>query len=65
MSALPKAVIFDCDGTILDSMGAWIEASPRRLAEYCIEPPHEDFAQFEHLPFEAEFAEYLSLWGIA
>ncbi len=64
MSALPKAFIFDCDGTILDSMGAWIEASPRLLAEYGIETTPEDFAQFEHLPIEEECAEYHRLWGI-
>lgn len=64
MSAMPKAFIFDCDGTILDSMGAWIEASPRLLAEYGIETKPEDFAQFEHLPIEEECAAYHRVWGI-
>lgn len=64
MAALPKAFIFDCDGTLIDSMGAWLEASPRLLAEYGISTTPEDFAPFEHLSIEDECAAYHDHWGV-
>lgn len=64
MSVTPKAFIFDCDGTLVDSMGAWLEASPRLLSGYGIETTPEDFAQFEHLAIEDECAAYHEHWGV-
>ncbi|WP_102337396.1 HAD family hydrolase [Collinsella provencensis] len=64
MFATPKAFIFDCDGTLIDSMGAWIKASSRLLSEYGVEATPEDLAQFEHLAIEDECAAYHEHWGV-
>lgn len=62
--ARPAAFIFDCDGTILDSMGMWITVQPRFLARYGIEATDRDFARFEHLSMEEECVAYHETWGI-
>lgn len=64
MSSMPKAFIFDCDGTLIDSMGAWLEASPRLLAEYGVSTTPEDFARFEHMSIEEECNAYHEEWGV-
>lgn len=64
MSTTPKAFIFDCDGTLIDSMAAWLEASPRLLSQYGIETTPEDFAEYECLSVEEECAAYHERWGI-
>lgn len=60
----PKAFIFDCDGTILDSMGMWLEIGPMFLARYGISVTPEDLARFEHLALEEECEAYHREWGI-
>lgn len=46
----PKAFVFDCDGTLLDSMGMWWDSVPRLLRRYGIEATQRDFAETEHYP---------------
>ena len=46
---VPRAFIFDCDGTLLDSMGMWLSIQPELLARHGIETVPSDFARFEHL----------------
>lgn len=60
----PKALIFDCDGTLLDSMGMWLTVQPALLATYGIQTGPADFAEFEHLSVEEECAAYHRKWGI-
>lgn len=60
----PKAFIFDCDGTILDSMGMWLEIGPMFLSRYGISVTSEDLARFEHLALEQECEAYHREWGI-
>lgn len=62
--ARPMVLIFDCDGTLLDSMGMWLTCQPRLLASYGISTVPDDFAAFEHLAFEDECAAYHDTWGI-
>lgn len=62
--AQPAACIFDCDGTLLDSMGMWLTCQPRLLASYGIDATSDDFARFEHLSFEDECAAYHETWGV-
>lgn len=61
---LPAACIFDCDGTLLDSMGAWLDVQPRLLASFGVEGlTAEDFAEFESLSVEDECDAYHERWG--
>lgn len=60
----PRAFIFDCDGTILDSMGMWLQIGPKFLSRYGIEATAEDLAKFEHLALEEECEAYHREWGI-
>lgn len=61
----PKAFIFDCDGTLIDSMGVWLGVQPRLLASYGVEGlTSDDFAEFEHLSVEDECAAYHERWGV-
>ena len=62
--AHPPVFIFDCDGTLLDSMGMWLTCQPRLLASYGIQTTADDFARFEHLAFEDECAAYHETWGV-
>lgn len=62
--AEPRVFIFDCDGTLLDSMGMWLSCQPKLLASYGISTTPADFARFEHLAFEDECAAYHETWGI-
>lgn len=61
---LPRAFIFDCDGTLLDSMGMWLKVQPELLAQHGIETTPDDFARFEHLSLEDECQAYHDTWGI-
>ncbi|MDY2776917.1 MAG: HAD family phosphatase [Collinsella sp.] len=63
-SRLPRAFIFDCDGTLLDSMGMWLRVQPELLASHGIETTPADFARFEHLSLEDECQAYHDTWGI-
>ena len=63
--ALPAAFIFDCDGTLVDSMGAWLDVQPRLLASFGVEGlTPDDFAEFEALSVENECAAYHDKWGV-
>lgn len=63
-SALPRAFIFDCDGTLIDSMGMWLEIYPRLVARYGLTMTPEDFAATEHLAMPEEIAYYHRALGI-
>lgn len=61
----PRAFIFDCDGTLLDSMGAWLDVEPRLLASYGVPGlTQADFAEFEPLSVEDECEGYHRKWGV-
>lgn len=61
---IPPVFVFDCDGTLLDSMGMWLSCQPKLLASYGVETTPDDFARFEHLSFEDECAAYHETWGV-
>lgn len=54
MSASPSAFIFDCDGTLVDSMGMWVGLWPEIAAEYGVRATAADFDKYEHLSMEEE-----------
>ena len=56
--------LFDCDGTILDSMAMWLTGQQRLLARYGISTTERDFAEFEHLSLEKECDAYHRKWGV-
>lgn len=62
--ALPSAFIFDCDGSLLRSMGMWIQVQGELLASYGIETTPDDFAQFESLSMMGECCAYHDTWGV-
>lgn len=63
---MPRAFIFDCDGTLLDSMGTWLSIQPKLLETYGIQGlTSDDFAEFEHLSVEDECAAYRVKWGLS
>ncbi len=67
MSALntaPRAFIFDCDGTLLQSMGMWLRAEPALLKTYGIDTVPDDFAEFESLSLMGECEGYHRKWGV-
>ena len=61
----PKAFIFDCDGTLVDSMGMWLTIYPELVARYGIHMTPEDFAATESLALPDEMAYYHEKLGIA
>ncbi len=63
-AANPKAFIFDCDGTLLDSMGMWLSIQPEFINAHGIQVTADDFARFEHLSLEEECRAYHDVWGI-
>ncbi|MCF6413651.1 HAD family phosphatase [Collinsella tanakaei] len=62
--ARPRAFIFDCDGTLLSSMGMWLKVQVELLATYGIETTPDDFARFESLPVMGECEAYHETWGV-
>lgn len=60
----PAAFIFDCDGTLLQSMGMWLSVQPELLASYGIPTTSDDFAEFESLPMIGECECYHRKWGV-
>lgn len=61
----PRAFIFDCDGTLVDSMGVWLAVQPRLLESFGVPGlRHEDFAEFEALSAMDECAGYHRKWGV-
>ena len=61
---VPKALIFDCDGTLLDSMDMWLSAEPKTLAAFGVETTREDFAETEHLSLPDECEVFHQRWGV-
>lgn len=60
----PRAFIFDCDGTLLRSMGMWIALGPEVLASYGIHVTGDDLAEFESLAMFDECCAYHERWGV-
>ena len=60
----PKGFVFDCDGTLLDSMGMWVEAVPRFVERFGVHATRRDFEETEHLPIPACCRIYHERWGI-
>lgn len=60
----PSAFIFDCDGTLLQSMGMWLRAEPALLKTYGIDTVADDFAEFESLSLMGECEGYHRKWGV-
>lgn len=60
----PRAFIFDCDGTLIDSMGMWLNIYPELVGRYGIHMTPEDFAATEHLAMPEEIAYYHEKLGI-
>ncbi len=60
----PRAFIFDCDGTLIDSMGMWLTIYPELVARYGISMTPEDFAATESLALPDEIAYYHEKLGI-
>ncbi len=60
----PSAFIFDCDGTLLQSMGMWLRAEPALLKTYGINTVADDFAEFESLSLMGECEGYHRKWGV-
>ena len=61
---MPRAFIFDCDGTILQSMGMWLRVQPALLKTYGVDTVAEDFAEFESLSVIGECEGYHRKWGV-
>lgn len=61
----PQAFIFDCDGTLVDSMHMWLTLYPELVAGYGIHMTPEDFAPTEHMSLPDEMAYYHEKLGIA
>lgn len=62
--ATPRACIFDCDGTLLRSMGMWLDAEPAVLATYGYETTSDDFHEFEPLSVADACEGYHRKWGV-
>ena len=60
----PRAFIFDCDGTLIDSMGMWLTIYPELVGRYGVHMTPEDFAATEHLAMPEEIAYYHEKLGI-
>lgn len=58
------ALIFDCDGTLVNSTPVWGQAQLELLRRHGIDVTVDDFAQFEHLSLEDECQAYHDTWGI-
>lgn len=61
---LPQAMIFDCDGTLVNSTPVWNYAQPELLRRHGISVTLDDFAEFESLALEDECEQYHRKWGI-
>ena len=61
---MPRAFIFDCDGTILQSMGMWLRIQPALLKTYGVDTVADDFAEFESLSVMGECEGYHRKWGV-
>ena len=59
-----KAFIFDCDGTLIDSMGLWATFQPRVLATYGVHATPEEFDALEHLSMQEECQACHDIWGV-
>ncbi len=62
--AAPRAFIFDCDGTLVRSMGMWLSIYPELVARYGITMTPDDFAATESLAMPDEIAYYHERLGI-
>ena len=61
---MPRAFIFDCDGTILQSMGMWLRIQPALIKTYGVDTVADDFAEFESLSVMGECEGYHRKWGV-
>lgn len=64
LSVHPGAFIFDCDGTLLASMGMWLRAQVELLATFGVRTVAEDFARFESMSVMDECHAYHDTWGV-
>ena len=64
IAAPSVALIFDCDGTLVNSSPVWGHAQTELLRRHGIDVTVDDFAQFEHLSLEDECQAYHDTWGI-
>lgn len=67
MPVLPAdaaAFIFDCDGTLVDSMDAWLSVWPDVAAEFGVPAVAADFDAYEHLSVEQECIEIHRDFGL-
>ena len=60
----PRAFVFDCDGTLLDSMGMWGESVPRFVSRFGVTATRRDFEETEHYPIPVCCRIYHEKWGI-
>lgn len=56
--------IFDCDGTLLDSMGSWAKVSVALLRDYGVEDCDRAFAETEHLNMDDTCTAWHDQFGI-
>lgn len=58
------AFIFDCDGTLVDSMEAWLSVWPDIVGEFGVAAVASDFDPYEHLSVEQECIEIHRDFGL-
>lgn len=64
LAARPSAFIFDCDGTLLLSMGMWLTVEVDLLASYGVQATPDDLARFESLSMMGECRAYHETFGV-
>lgn len=62
--SMPQAFIFDCDGTLLQSMGMWLRVQPALLKTFGVDTVSDDFAEFESLSVMGECEGYHKKWNV-
>lgn len=59
-----KAVIFDLDGTLIDSMGVWCKVDEEYLAQYGLEVPDDLHKAIEGMSFQEGAQYFIERFGI-
>lgn len=59
-----RGMIFDMDGTLLDSMGMWTQLDRRFLRVHGIEPPPDISEKIKHMTVEEGTAYYAETFGL-